>query len=78
MGIKARILKLDISGATATVDKEMANSPTRRIKKISVMVHIPFKPSTEHMRELAAAAYTCPVHKSMHPDVEMPIEISWG
>jgi putative redox protein len=78
MGIKARFLKLDISGATAVVDKEMANAPTRRIKKVTVTVHIPFVPSAEHMRELEAAAYTCPVHKSMHPDVEMPIEIIWG
>lgn len=78
MGIKARFLKLDISGATAMVDKEMVNAPTRRIKKITVKVHIPLRPSAEHMRELKAAAHTCPVHKSLHPDVETPIEITWG
>ena len=41
MGIKARHLKLDISGASAIVDKEMANVPVRRIKRITVKVRIP-------------------------------------
>ena len=78
MGIKARLLMLDISGAIAVVDKEMVSAPTRRIKRITVKVHIPHRPTTAQMKELEAAAYTCPVHKSMHPDVEMPIEITWG
>ena len=78
MGIKARLLKVDLNGATAVVDKEMVNVPTRRIKKITVKVHVPYRPSAEHMKALEEAAYTCPVHKSMHPDVEMPIAITWG
>jgi putative redox protein len=78
MGIKARMLNVDIRGATAAVDKEMANAPARKIKKISVKVRVPHQLSNEHRQALEAAAYTCPVHKSMHPDVEMPIDIVWG
>jgi putative redox protein len=78
MGIKARMLKVDISGATAAVDKEMANAPARKIKRIAVKVRVPHQLGTEDRQALEAAAYTCPVHKSMHPDVEMPIEIVWG
>jgi putative redox protein len=78
MGIKARMLKVDISGATAAVDKEMANAPARKIKKIAVKIRVPHQMSSEHRQALEEAAYTCPVHKSMHPDVEMPIEIAWG
>jgi putative redox protein len=78
MGIKARTLKVDIRGATATVDKEMTNAPARKIKKITVKVRVPHQLSSEHQQALEEAAYTCPVHKSMHPDVEMPIEIAWG
>jgi len=78
MGIKARMLNVDISGTTAAVDKEMANAPARKIKKISVKVRVPHQLSIEHRQALEAAAYACPVHKSMHPDVEMPIEIAWG
>jgi putative redox protein len=78
MGLKARMLNVDISGATAAVDKQMANAPARKIKKILVKVRVPHQLSAEHRQELETAAYTCPVHKSMHPDVEMPIEIAWG
>jgi putative redox protein len=78
MGLRARVLKVDISGATAAVDKEMANAPARKIKKITVKVRVPHQLSSEHRQALEDAAYTCPVHKSMHPDVEMPIEIAWG
>jgi putative redox protein len=78
MGIKARMLKVDISGSTAAVDKEMVNAPARKINKISVKIRVPHQLSSEHRQALEEAAYTCPVHKSMHPDVEMPIEIAWG
>jgi putative redox protein len=78
MGIKARMLKVDISGSTAAVDKEMVNTPARKIKKLSVKIHVPHQLTSEHRKALEEAAYTCPVHKSMHPDVEMPIEIAWG
>ena len=78
MGIKARMLKVDISGATAAVDKEMLNAPARKIKRITVKIRVPLQLSSEHRQALEEAAYTCPVHKSMHPDVEMPIEIAWG
>jgi len=78
MGIKARMLKVDISGTTAAVDKEMVNAPARKIKRITVKIRVPLQLSSEHRQALEEAAYTCPVHKSMHPDVEMPIEISWG
>jgi putative redox protein len=78
MGLKARLLNVDISGSTAVVDKEMANAPARKIKKITVKVRVPHQLSTEHRQALETAAYTCPVHKSMHPDVEMPIDIVWG
>jgi putative redox protein len=78
MGLKARSLNVDIRGATAAVEKEMANAPARKIKRISVKVRVPHLLSAEHRQALEVAAYTCPVHKSMHPDVEMPIEIAWG
>jgi putative redox protein len=78
MGIAARTHKIDISGATATVEKEMANAPARKIQKLAVRIHVPHQLSDEHKQRLQNAAYTCPVHKSMHPDVQMPIEFAWG
>jgi putative redox protein len=78
MGIMARSLNVDITGTTATVDKEMATGPVRMIHKLIVKVHVPHRMSDENRQLLETAAHTCPVHKSMHPDVQMPIEITYA
>jgi putative redox protein len=78
MGIMARSLKLDISGTTAIVAKEMTNTPARKIQKLAVQIHVPHHLAAEDKQRLERAAHTCPVHKSMHPDVQMPIDFTWG
>jgi putative redox protein len=77
MGIKAAAMELDISGATATIDKEMVNVPSRMIHKLAVHIHVPHKFGDRDVKILEAAAYSCPVHKALH-GVEMPIRFSWG
>ena len=78
MGIMARTLSVDIAGATATVEKEMTSSPPRMIKSLSVRIHIPHLLTPEDQLKLERAAHTCPVHKSLHPDVDAPIDFTWG
>ena len=78
MGIMARTLEIDIAGTTARVEKEMANAPVRMIQKLSVTIHVPHGVNDENKVKLERAAHTCPVHKSLHPDVEKPIEFVWG
>lgn len=78
MGIMARTLNIDIAGTTATVDKEMASVPVRMIHKLSVKIHVPHSISAENREKLERAAHSCPVHKSLHPDVQQPIEFTWG
>lgn len=78
MGIMARTLEIDIAGTTATVTKEMANAPVRRIARLTVTIRVPGERSEEDRQKLERAVRTCPVHKSLHPDVEMPIEFVWG
>jgi len=78
MGIAARTLSIDISGVTATVEKEMTAIPPRRIERLTVRIHIPHSPSAEDKQKLERAAHTCPVHRSLHPDVQIPIEFVWG
>ena len=78
MGIVARALNVDIAGATATVEKEMANAPARKIERLTVRIHMPRRLSQEHQERLEHAAHTCPVQKSVHPDVQVPIEFVWG
>ncbi len=78
MGILARRLEIEIAGATATVEKEMSSTAPRRIQSLKVRIHIPHALSPENQEKLVRAADTCPVHKSLHPDVQMPIEFTWG
>ncbi len=78
MGIMARTLDIDIAGTTATVEKEMANAPVRMIQRLTVKIHVPHPVSDEHKQRLEKAAHTCPVHRSLHPDVQKPIEFTWA
>jgi putative redox protein len=78
MGIVARTLNFDLAGAKATVDKEMSSNPPRRVNRLIVVIRIPRTASLEVQQRLENAANTCPVKKSLHPDIETPIEFVWG
>ena len=78
MGIMARTLSLDIAGSTATVEMEMTTAAPRMIASLRVKIHVPHSITPENQLKLERAAHTCPVHKSLHPDVQTPIEFTWG
>jgi putative redox protein len=76
MGTKAQSMGIDIAGSRVTVEKEMASGP-RRIGRLATTVHIPHGIADRDKKVLEATAFTCPVHKSMSPEVEMPIVFNW-
>lgn len=78
MGIVARTLNVDLTGATATVDKEMTSTPPRKVSRLTVSIRVPRTTSPENQQRLENAANACPVKKSLHSDVETPIEFVWG
>jgi putative redox protein len=82
MGIVAQRHNWDLTGMTAHVTKEMAAAPIRRIGKLAVTISIPTEKaellSAEERTRLEHAAHTCPVHHSLHPDIEAPIHFKWG
>ena len=78
MGILARTLNLDMAGATAVVEKEMTSSGPRTIQRLTVRVHMPHALGAEDQLKLERAAQTCPVARSLHPDVEQVMEFTWG
>jgi putative redox protein len=78
MGIVAQRMELDLSGSKAKVTKEMTAQAPRRIARLAVEIHIPRKFTPEQQEKLEHAGHACPVHKSMHPDVQMPITFHWG
>lgn len=77
MGIKARDLGVDMTGTTAEVTKTMASDP-RRISKIKVVLDFPFDADDKTKKILENTANTCPVHYSLHPDIEKDITFNWN
>jgi putative redox protein len=78
MGIVAQRHGIDMAGATARVTKEMVTTPHRRIGRLAVTIRMPRTLPDEDRRRLENAARACPVHRSLHPDVDAPIAIEWG
>jgi putative redox protein len=78
MGIAAQSMQIDLSGTKVVVRKEMAAKPIRRIGTLAVTIDVPLSLGEAQRQKLINAAMTCPVHKSMHPDVQMPIEFRWA
>ncbi len=74
MGIVAKRDNIDIVGIETEVTKIMYAEP-RRIGEIHVKLTMPKKNYDEKQRKLLEhAAYTCPVAKSLHPDIKQVIE----
>ncbi|MBX2827877.1 MAG: OsmC family protein [Flavobacteriaceae bacterium] len=77
MGIKARDMNVALDGSAAEVTKTMAAHP-RRISKIEVVLHLPKGVNEKQRKILEHTANTCPVHHSLHPDIEKAISFLWA
>jgi len=78
MGIAARNHNLDISGASADVNKIMDSNP-RRIKTIEINISMPNNEYTAKDKKiLEAAAHHCPVGLSLSDNTEEVINIIWA
>ncbi len=77
MGIFAQRHDIDLRGLAVSVEKEMSKDAPRRIAQLTVALHVPLPASHPHREALERAALTCPVHKSLHPDVQIPVKITW-
>ena len=79
MAIKARSMSIELDGARLEITKVMVSDP-RRIGKI--IAHI-FFPATLQLDDkqkeiLEKTARTCPVERSLHPDVELDMQFNYG
>ncbi len=77
LGIHARKRDLDLAGARFRTAKEMAAAPVRRIARLVTVLTLPKSLGTGDRGALEAAARTCPVTASLHPDVEAVLEFRY-
>jgi len=77
MGIFAERHKVDLAGTRAEVTKEMTQESPRRIAKLAVTINLPSGIPEAERPGLERAALTCPVHKSLHPDIQIPVNFQY-
>jgi putative redox protein len=77
MGIVAKRHGWKLEGASATVEKHMVADPERRIGKLAVAIRVPGAFGEKERTVLERTALTCPVHRSLHPKVEIPVTFHW-
>lgn len=77
MGIAAQRVELDISGARVRAVKTMTAQPPRRIAELALVVSLPRPLDAAQRTRLEAAAATCPVKLSLHPEVKVTVKYEY-
>lgn len=68
---------LSMEGAKAEVEKEMNDKP-RRIQSLRVHITLPAHFSADKRKKYEETAKHCPVHHSLHPDIQIPMTFSYA
>jgi putative redox protein len=77
IGILAKRKELAVEGMAVTVRKYMSDDQPRRIKRLELDLQIPLPAAHPERKLLEAAARGCPVHHSIHPDIEVVMNWHW-
>lgn len=64
---------IQLDGACFELEKHMNEDP-RRIGKIPVKIHLPAALTPAQRSILQNAVKACPVHRSLHPEIDITIE----
>jgi len=78
MGITARKLGVDIKGTSAEVEKTMVLAPHRRVGQVIIHIRSEYNPDEKNRLQLEKSALECPVHYSLHPDIKVDVDFTWG
>jgi len=76
MALVARREGLPFGDARAHVEKRMT-PPPRRIGELVLVIEMPREIRSQDQARLEDVARTCPVMRSLHPDVKVPIEFRY-
>ena len=77
MGIAANSKDIKLGNIEADIEKTMVSDP-RRVSKIRIVLRIDnMGYGDREISILKNAALTCPVAKSLHPDIEQVVDFIW-
>lgn len=77
MGIVAERKGITLDGMDIEVRKHMSEDAPRRIAKLEIDLHIPLNGDHPERKILESAARGCPVHHSLHPDIDVVLNWLW-
>lgn len=77
MGIVARRKEIALEGMKVTARKFMSEDQPRRISKIELDLEMPLPANHPERKIFESAARGCPVHHSIHPDIEVVMNWVW-
>ncbi|MCU0389267.1 MAG: OsmC family protein [Chitinophagaceae bacterium] len=78
VGIKAMDMGISIEGSEVDVTKHMSKEPPRRIVQIDVQVRLKAENVSEKDKQiLENTGNTCPVARSLHPEITQNITYQW-
>ncbi len=78
MGMKANANGIDLTGMKVSAVKEMVNEPYRRISKITIDICFPNKLSDKDFKIMENVTNTCPVTRSLSPELDMQFNFSYA
>jgi uncharacterized OsmC-like protein len=79
MGIAARSHAINMDGTKASVLKTMSDEGPRRVVQIDVTLQMPHRNySLKEKKILIKASESCPVGRSLHPDIIQNIKLIWN
>lgn len=79
MAIKAADMYLNFTDTKIEITKIMSTDAPRRVAGIKVNFNFTpqFLPTTEQKNQLERIARSCPVEKSLHPDIKIEVNFNW-
>jgi uncharacterized OsmC-like protein len=78
MALAARKHGVELRGMHFSVTKEMSGDTPRRIARLAMQIWMPIPATHPAAKSLEGAARSCPVHHSLHPEVEKPLTFHWA
>ena len=67
----------DLRGMRLEVEKEMQSVPLRSIGRLPISIWMPISLSAEERLVVERVVKTCPVHKALASEIDIPVTIVW-